>query len=150
MNMRTPTANLKKDTKENAPPEKIPYGASAEVRKVRNAVSQHGTMEDTSNKEHSNHGTTNSLHDHCGRCGCERQYHNPPERWPGSKSRRFMGPVQPPQERTLAPTACSSCPHCICFCVAFVEPFHGQPWPNCFYEEKHNVKPKKVLSARTR
>lgn len=64
--------------------------------------------------------------DSCGRCGCERQHHNPPAWEPRTKGR---------YSQILARTCCSSCPHCVCFCHAWMEPFDGQPYKKCGYRD---------------
>jgi hypothetical protein len=72
--------------------------------------------------------------DPCGRCGCQRKYHNPEKSEKGYKASRFMGPVQPPHFKITARSCCATCPYCICFCVGFVEPSEGQPYQRCVYE----------------
>jgi hypothetical protein len=62
--------------------------------------------------------------DPCGRCGCERRYHNPPAWEPRTKHRYLQ---------ILAQTCCSSCPHCVCFCSAWLEPFEGQPYKHLHF-----------------
>lgn len=34
-------------------------------------------------------------------------------------------------------TSCATCPHCICFCIGFIEPFEGQPYKECVYAASH-------------
>lgn len=78
--------------------------------------------------------------DPCGRCGCQRKYHKPDKYYlshkfrvtGGATSRVYMIPVR-------APTCCDKCPHCLCFCTAFVEPFEGQPRTRCIYENEDHT-----------
>src|ERR1017187_5232343 len=74
--------------------------------------------------------------DNCGRCGCERRYHNPPEWEPRTKGR---------YRPNLARTCCSSCPHCLCFCFAWTEPYLGQPFGKCAY--KDFLPPRRAVGA---
>lgn len=74
--------------------------------------------------------------DNCGRCGCERRFHNPPKSFTSSKFR--IGQTGH-QVKVLNMTACSSCPHCFCFCIAFVEPFDGQRFLRCLYEAEDHT-----------
>jgi hypothetical protein len=75
--------------------------------------------------------------DPCGRCGCQRKHHNPPTSYTKSKF-RIHGMVGTWNDmiKVQAPTCCDSCPHCFCFCIAFVEPFPGQPFTRCHYENE--------------
>jgi hypothetical protein len=76
-------------------------------------------------------------YDHCGRCGCERRFHNPPASYSYAKTGASSGRAH--QIKILARTCCDNCPHCFCFCTAWVEPYEGQPYVRCVYEtEDHN------------
>jgi hypothetical protein len=69
--------------------------------------------------------------DACGRCGCKRKSHKNKETFSYSKSGGSSGrSVELP---ITARTSCD-CHFCICFCVAFIEPFKGQPYTRCVYE----------------
>lgn len=79
--------------------------------------------------------------DPCGRCGCMGKYHNPDK---GYTSSKFRIGLTRTYRSIIARTCCDSCPHCICFCVAFVEPFEGQKRTHCYYEtanHDHNYHP---------
>lgn len=65
-----------------------------------------------------------SPEDHCGRCGCRREHHLPKTTY------SYFG-VHP----VVVPTCCD-CPFCFCDCLAFVEPFAGQPFAMCVYEPR--------------
>ncbi len=74
----------------------------------------------------------------CGRCGCQRRYHNPDKAYTSHKQYRNMNPnpaMHPPQIVVQARTCCDNCPHCICFCTGYVEPFAGQSFGDCVYAE---------------
>jgi hypothetical protein len=73
--------------------------------------------------------------DPCGYCGCMRKYHNPPKAYTSSKFRIGLTGTM---IKVLAPTCCDSCPHCICSCVAFVEPFEGQKRLHCVHETENH------------
>ena len=79
-----------------------------------------------------NSRTEKTRTDPCGRCGCQRQYHNPPKSETYAKTGASSGNAH--QVKILARTCCATCPYCICFCVGFVEPFEGQPYQCCVYE----------------
>ena len=69
--------------------------------------------------------------DPCGRCGCRRDGHLPKPAFSYAKSGGSSGKsIELP---VLAPTSCD-CEHCICSCVAWVEPYYGQPHWRCVYE----------------
>ena len=72
----------------------------------------------------------------CGRCGCQQRYHNPPSAWSGSKGYSWGNARW---NKTKAMTCCDSCPHCICFCSGFLEPFIGMPFERCLYETKNHA-----------
>ena len=75
--------------------------------------------------------------DPCGRCGCERRFHNPPKSYSYAKTGSSSGKSH--MIEIKARTCCDSCPHCFCFCIAWIEPFKGQPFQRCYYEtEDHN------------
>lgn len=75
----------------------------------------------------------------CGRCGCKAKHHNPPKAYTAARDVRNMGPYQRPQVIVQAKTCCDSCPTCICFCVGFVEPFPGQPFERCVYDQSNQL-----------
>src|SRR5580658_7573418 len=79
------------------------------------------------------------LCDPCGRCGCRREHHNPPAGEVRGKSNYSNGGFQ--YTEILARTCCSSCPYCICFCVAWLEPYHGQPYAKCGFRDFSAVPP---------
>ena len=70
--------------------------------------------------------------DPCGYCGCMRKYHNPPKFYFHWRDRAGVIEVK-------APTCCDSCPHCICSCVAFIEPFEGQKRTHCAHATENNI-----------
>lgn len=70
--------------------------------------------------------------DPCGRCGCRRQYHNPPPSDDIAKTGGSSGNAH--KYVITARTCCYNCKFCICFCVEFIEPFEGQPYTRCVYE----------------
>lgn len=72
----------------------------------------------------------------CGRCGCQFRYHNPPKSSPSHRGSAWGNSYQ---RQTLAMTCCDSCPHCFCFCVAFIEPFIGMPFERCVYETENHT-----------
>lgn len=78
---------------------------------------------------------TNST-DPCSYCGCMRKYHNPDKSYTSSKFR--IGLIGTYRAIT-ARTCCDKCPHCICSCVAFVEPFEGQPRTHCYHATENNL-----------
>jgi hypothetical protein len=71
--------------------------------------------------------------DPCGRCGCQRKYHNPPTSDDIAKTGASSGNAH--KYIITARTCCYNCKFCICFCVGFIEPFEGQPFLRCFYEK---------------
>jgi hypothetical protein len=77
-----------------------------------------------------------SDNDPCGRCGCMRKHHNPPKS-ETSVHGYSWGPAH--QVIITARTCCATCPHCFCFCTAFVEPYKGQPFTRCLYETKNHA-----------
>lgn len=80
--------------------------------------------------------TKNSQTDPCGRCGCERRFHNPPKSYSYAKTGSSSGKSH--MIEIKARTCCDSCPHCFCFCIAWIEPFEGQPYKECVYA-RHNL-----------
>lgn len=79
-----------------------------------------------------NSQTAKTQTDPCGRCGCQRQYHNPPDSYTSAKSGYTSGKAV--AHKVWAPTCCDSCPFCLCFCTGFLEPFKGQRYLRCVYE----------------
>jgi hypothetical protein len=67
--------------------------------------------------------------DRCGDCGCKRNAHVPKDFFMYAKSGFSSG--QAVAIPNLAPTHCD-CKHCLCSCVAFVEPALGQRPLVCF------------------
>ena len=70
--------------------------------------------------------------DPCGRCGCQRKYHNPPPFDDYAKTGSSSGNAH--KVIIKARTCCYNCKFCFCFCVGFIEPFEGQPFQRCVYE----------------
>jgi hypothetical protein len=83
----------------------------------------------------------------CGLCGCQFRYHNPPKTSSSHRASHSFTVV------TKALTCCYSCPHCMCFCVGFVEPFEGMPFERCVYEAEdhsHRTLPVKFSNKLSR
>lgn len=90
----------------------------------------------------------NLADDSCGRCGCSRKYHNPPPITENaSQWAHRIGAVNVTVD-IPARTCCWDCPFCICFCIAFVEPFTGQPYPKCFYDGRNYVPSERTESSQ--
>jgi len=89
--------------------------------------------------------------DPCGRCGCQRGFHNPPKSYTKSKFRvHGPGAAQHDSITITARSCCDTCPHCTCFCVGFIEPFDGQPFLRCVYEtENHDHSARAVSDSST-
>src|SRR5437588_6306410 len=81
---------------------------------------------------------------HCGHCGCKEKYHHPPSGYDWSKTGSSSGKGKWIEIR--ARTCCWSCPGCICFCVAFLEPDPENP-KECPYDSSRIDLPS--LSAKS-
>jgi len=68
--------------------------------------------------------------DPCGYCGCTRGEHHPKPTFSYAKSGGSSG--KSVELNVLAPTSCD-CHFCICACIAFAEPYEGQPHMRCLY-----------------
>jgi hypothetical protein len=140
--MSKPTAKKKSAIRATVRPAngmQPPNAAPLTVPREHNAAYQWATTDSTGIKAPLRVGDLGydpAQDDPCGRCGCSRKAHKPDKAYTGYRDYRNQGPNPPPMIPITARTCCDKCPYCICFCVAFVEPFKGQPWPECAYAPK--------------